>query len=368
MNTAAKPTFSLAGKTGLTSRTFIETLLAKAVEQVNSGVSMTLTARRSAERPPRDSRHLTDTRTRVSTLLEYSLAYEMNHVLEEDKQGYSVSAVLWNVFPDLIVRDVARENRFGLEVKALHTAAEEKSANFMTPIQIVRQHRDFIVIISWGWQTGSISGAEITYPHIHAAGVFDAWLLAKIRDYGWLLKQGGRVKGIDLATPIINGKKSLFKAEEGNLGKLMRIQLPADMPKSVPHYAEMAAEDTKYTSFKNLVLALGLRETFLDVCTLEGASEVTVDAPHSYPSDCKVLGKAQRNGGKPFYLVAGNRPGHWLKGPEMAKIAVGAACLWLSAKLDWRIYKKGAGAWSMKADGAKPDSEYEAIQAALIDA
>ncbi len=368
MTTVAKPTFSLAGKTGLTIRAFIDSLLAKAVDRVNSGVSMTLTARRSSERPPRDSRHLTDTRTRVSTLLEYSLAYEMNHVLEEDKQGYSVSSVLWNVFPDLIVRDPARENLFGLEVKALHTAAEEKSANFMTPIQIVRQHRDFIVIISWGWQTGSIAGAEITYPHIHAAGVFDAWLLAKIRDYGWLLKQGGRVKGIDLATPIINGQKNLFKAEEGNLGKLMRIQLPADMPKSAPHYAEMAAEDKSYTAFKNLVLALGLRETFLDLCILEGATEVSVDAPHEYPGDCKVLGKAKRSGGKPIFLVAGNRPEQWLKGAEMAKISEGAACLWLSTKLDWRIYRSDAGAWTMRAEGAKPDSEYEAIQAALKDA
>ena len=364
----ARPAFSLAGKTGLTSRTFVETLLGKAVERVNSGVSMTLTARRSSERPPRDSRHLTDTRTRVSTLLEYSLAYEMNRVLEEDKQGYSVSSVLWNVFPDLIVRDPARQNLFGLEVKALHTAAEEKSANFMTPIQIVRQHLDFIVIISWGWQTGSIAGTDMTYPHIHAFGVFDAWLLAKIRDYGWLLKQGGRVKGIDLATPIINGQKNLYKAEEGNLGKLMRIQLPPDMPKSVPHYAEMVAEDKTYMIFKNLVLALGLRETFLDVCILEGATEVVVDAPHGYPIDCKVLGNAKRNGGKPIFLVAGNRPEQWLKGAEMAKIGKGATCLWLSTKLDWRIYRKGADGWGMRAEGAKPDSEYEAIQAALKDA
>jgi hypothetical protein len=99
---------------------FVQSLLNKAVERVNNGVSKTLTARRSSETPPLDPRHLTDTRTRVSTLLEYSLAYEMNHLLAEEGRGFSVSSVLWNVFPDLVVRDASRNPTIGLEVKALH--------------------------------------------------------------------------------------------------------------------------------------------------------------------------------------------------------------------------------------------------------
>lgn len=360
-----KGTLSLAGESGLSPNAFAETLLRKAVEKVNSGVSLTLTARRSSERPPRDSRHLTDTRTRVSTLLEYSLAYEMNHVLDEDGQGYSVSSVLWNIFPDLIVRDPGRNNLLGLEVKALHTAAEEKSANFMTPLPIIRRQRDFVVIVSWGWQTTRIRETEITYPHIHAAGLFDAWLLAKIRDYGWLLKQGGRIKGIDLSTPIINANKRRYKAEERNLGKLMRIHLPSDMPTSVPHYKEMSEEHARYAEFKQLVLGLGLRETFLDLCMLERAVDVSADRPERYPVDTRVLGTATRPGGKPILLIAGSRPQKLLNGTELAGQADGSACLWLSVKLDWRIYAKRKGIWKIVAEGTKPDSRFDAIQKAL---
>ena len=84
---------------------------------------------------------------------------------------------------------------------------------------------------------------------------------------GWLWNQGSRKKGVHLATPIINGDGDKFEGRvEGNLGKLMRIQLPADIPASVPNYEMFKAEDELYGAFKSHVLALGLRETFRDLC------------------------------------------------------------------------------------------------------
>ena len=82
----------LSDAQNLTPREFTARLVGMAVERINQGISRQLTARRSIETPPRDSRHLTDTRTRVSTLLEYSLGYEMNGVLADESPGYSVSA------------------------------------------------------------------------------------------------------------------------------------------------------------------------------------------------------------------------------------------------------------------------------------
>ncbi len=357
--------YSLAGTSGLTSRQFVQSLLNLAINRVNAGVSKTLTARRTSERPPRDPRHLTDTRTRVSTLLEYSVAYEMNHILQEEGQGFSVSSVLWNVFPDLIVRNRQRDNEIGLEVKALHTAAEEKSANLMTPLKLIRYQKDFIVIINWGWQVGILDGVSITYPHIHLGGVFDAWLLAKIRDYGWLLNQGNRVKGIDIATPLINGDGAAFKAEEGNLGKLMRIQLPDDMPESVPHYVEMKAEDSLYTAFKQQVLALGLRETFLDICLLEGMPPPVVQSGTGYPVACQVLGSAALSNGVQFHLLAGPRPEQWLRTVAAEVIPNRSAVLWLGTKLDWKLFAKNSGHWTTIDQGKKPDSEYDRIQGNL---
>lgn len=275
------------------------------------------------------------------------------------------SAVLWNVFPDLIVRDQRRQNLVGLEIKALHTAAEEKSANLMTPLQIIRRDRDFVVIVSWGWQTGNAGEALITYPHIHALGVFNAWLLAKIRDYGWLLSQGGRIKAIDLATPIINGQQNRFKAEERNMGKLMRIQLPAEMPPTVPEYDALRRENDHYVAFKGQVIALGLRETFLDLCILESATNVKVEAPERYPSECCVLGTALLNGTRRICLIAGNRPDLWLRSGKCPELDDVTACLWLSQKLDWRVYARREQGWTTSGEGAKPDSEFARIQHAL---
>ncbi|MEB0134617.1 hypothetical protein QN362_04650 [Actimicrobium sp. CCC2.4] len=357
--------YSLQESNDLTSRQFVLKLLEIAIKRVNAGVSKTLTARKTSERPPRDPRHLTDTRTRVSTLLEYSVAYEMNNILHQDNSGLSVAAVLWNVFPDLIIRNRQRDNEIGLEVKALHTAAEEKSANLATPLQLIRYRKDFIVIINWGWQVGVHEGTSITYPHIHLVGVFDAWLLAKIRDYGWLLNQGGRVKGIDVATPIINGAEATYKAEEGNMGKLMRIQLPQEMPQSVPHYLEMREEDDLYTKFKQQVLALGLRETFLDICLLEGCIQADAEVGTEYPQECKILGNVELPSGVNFQLLAGPRPDQWLRTIGVRSSPSKTALLWLGVKLDWKLFAIRGGYWTIMDQGKKPDSEYDRIQANL---
>ena len=211
---------------------FLQSLIEEAVSRINTGISKTLTARKSSEIPPQDTRHLTDTRTRVSTLLEYSLSYELNHLLIEKKLQHSISNVLWNVFPDLILRDNCFNNVIGLEVKALHTAAEEKSANLHTPLPLIRKNLDFIVILAWGWTRSEEEGRDITYPHIHDVGLFDAWLIAKMRDITWLINSGERIKGIDISTPIISSDEGGVKAEEGNLGKLMRINLSDQTPEA----------------------------------------------------------------------------------------------------------------------------------------
>lgn len=351
--------------TSLTAPEFVKKVLDRAIELVNKGASMTLTARLSSERPPRDPRHLTDTRTRVSTLLEYSVAYEMNNVLTSEGQGFSVSTVLWNVFPDLLIRDKSRAATLGLEVKALHTAAEEKSANLSTPLPIIRREKDFLVILLWGWTTALVDGVSITYPHIHAVDVFDAWLLAKIRDYGWLFNQGKRIKAVDLCSPIINGNGEGFKAEEGNLGKLMRIALPAETPASLPHYVDMKAEYDRYEKFTQLILALGLRETFLDVCALDGATCLDAQQAISYPAKCELIGRARRLNGNHLILIAGASPANWLNTSQIDDSPNGMCCLWLGQKLNWVVFRRSESGWTQTGTGDKPDSDLEAIQTAL---
>lgn len=360
-----KNNLKIFGGNNLSPREFLKVLLLKAVDRVNTGASTTLTARLSEEQPPRDPRHLTDTRTRVSTLLEYSIAYEMNEILSEEGDGFSVSAVLWNVFPDLLIRDKLRQPLFGLEVKALHTAAEEKSANLATPITIIRRDEDFLVILLWGWMSTKKDGVSITYPHIHAANVFDAWLLAKIRDYGWLFNHGNRVKGIDLCSPIIDGEVGLYKAEEGNLGKLMRIGLPSGSPDTLSDIEEMRKEYQQYETFLQLILALGLRETFIDVCALDDVVPAISEEQVSYPERCCVIGRSKRKNGAEFLLIAGPSPASWLSGIDMNDQPIGTSCLWLGQKLSWIVFEKADSGWINKGSGNKPDSDLDAIQSAL---
>lgn len=234
------------------TKEFLRRLITEVVSRINDGATKKLTARKSSEVPPRDTRHLTDTRTRVSTLLEYSLSYELNQLLKEKGLAYSISNVLWNVFPDLIIRDSNFNNIAGLEVKALHAAAEEKSANLHTPLPLIRKNKDFIVILAWGWSRLHKAEIDITYPHIHNVGIFDAWLIAKMRDSTWLMNSNNRVKGIDISTPIISSRGSKFKAEEGNLGKLMRINMSNQTSPDMPYFEDMRVEADSYTSFKDL--------------------------------------------------------------------------------------------------------------------
>jgi hypothetical protein len=347
---------------------FVQSLLNKAVERVNNGISKTLTARRSSETPPLDPRHLTDTRTRVSTLLEYSLAYEMNHLLAEEGKGFSVSSVLWNVFPDLVVRDVNRNPTIGLEVKALHTAAEEKSANLSTPLHVIRKGSDFVVILIWAWQRENLAGVSVTYPHIHVAEVFDAYLLAQTRDYSWLFNQGGRIKGIDISTPIISSetRRDLFKAEEGNMGKLMRIELESRLPTLTPNFAELRREAEKYKRFKDRTLGLGLAETFREICDLQKASQLECQPTLNYPTTLTELGHARLPNGAAFCLYAGGSVSHLLRAtPDQARYPSGTVALWLSSKLNWRIVKVTGASWQQIDAGEKPDAAYEKIKLAM---
>lgn len=344
-------------------------LIKEAVRRINNGVSRTLTARRVDETPPQDSRHLTDTRTRVSTLLEYALSYELNHILMEKGEGYWVSNVLWNVFPDLLIRDPDKKNVMGLEVKALHTAAEEKSANLHIPLPIIRKGKDFIVILLWGWMR---SESQLIYPHIHYHAVFDAWLIAKIRDVTWLMNDNDRIKGIDISTPVISTRTNEFKAEEGNMGKLMRIHMHEEIPQSMPYYSEMLEEGRRYQEFKAKALILSVRETISDIVFALGTNPrfiCTIDQDARYPDSPEPVATADV-GNKTVSFVAG----HKKKGVSWSHIishiigGVGErnqVIVYLGPKLEWKIWKIVSGGFKLVKKGSKPETELPEIIKAI---
>ena len=350
-------------------RRFVKRLARRAVKRINRGVSRTLTARRLDENPPLHTRHLTDTRTRVSNLLEYALAYEMNRVLESDEDNRTISAVLWNVFPDLIIRDKELNNLAGLEIKALHTAAEEKSANLSTPLSVIRKKKDFLVVLVWGWKVGNNGGVKMYYPHVHSIDVLNAWCLARIRDLEWLRKEGNglkaRPKGIDLGSPLILQQENMYKAEEGNMGKLMRIGLTDTLPRSIPYREEIEREDKKYEQFKQRVMGFGLVETFKDVCKVLGIEFESMNKTTQYPSEYQILGKAVVGNEKRIYFGAGFQP-NINAHPEKDRYSNKDCVFWLGSKLNWKIFRVTIDGLQQVQSGDKPETQIEMISKTLL--
>lgn len=340
-------------------------LILEAIERINNGVSKTLTARRSSEIPPQDTRHLTDTRTRVSTLLEYSLSYELNHILVEKRIQHTISNVLWNVFPDLVVRDSSFEDVAGLEVKALHSAAEEKSANLHTPLPLIRKGRDFIVILVWGWTREQDQYKDITYPHIHDVGIFDAWLIAKMRDSTWLINNKDRIKGIDISTPIINSDDGGYKAEEGNLGKLMRISMSENTSNDMPSYDAMREEANEYEAFKSKILLLGLKETMKDISWVLGGAEFLEDKITQLPITAEEIGCCNLPDKKVFF-VSGRKIANSVWDGILTTLEENNVIVHLGNKLDWKVIKH-LESWTVTSSGKKPDIELEKIRLSILE-
>ena len=339
----------------------ISEILSVAINNINQGISKKITIRKSDETPPRDTRHLTDTRTRVSTLLEYSLTYEVNKIFSERESQNSLSTVLWNVFPDLIIRNGNMENIAGLEVKALDLAAEEKSANLHTPISYIRKGKDFLVILSWGWVREVTDNYDIYYPHVYDVGIFDAWLIAKIRDTTWLINNNERCKGFDINTPIISDSSASdsFKAEEGNLGKVMRIKMSDATSNNVSYYDEMVAEAEEYNQFTNLVLGRSIVETAREVINfLDSEVNINIDLTE-YPETATVVAETTYND-RNILFVAGNR--------QIAQLRESFnelnTYIFIGSKLNWKVFNYNNG-WKETASGKKPSIELDNIKNCL---
>lgn len=347
------------------SRSEIEEICNEAQHRVNQGVARTLMARLASEEPPNDPRHLTDTRTRVSTLLEFALAYEANSIMDERGDGDFVSCVLWNVFPDLLIRNNRGDSEAGLEIKALHTAAEEKSANLSTPLSRIRSGKDFLVIMIWGWERDDCRGAEMRFPHIHFTEVFDAHMIARIRDYTWLLNHGGRTKGVDLATPFlsIEGSQGIFKSEEGNLGKLMRISFSENSSREWQDYESLKHEGDRFSAFQGRVLGKGLTEVFREVCFGLRAKDIHTSDVTAYPSEPTCLGNCSMEQGGCLTLWSGLRIQSVLAGAEAAE---GDAVLWLGPKLNWKVHTLTADGWIEIGAGNKAENSIREIDSTIL--
>jgi hypothetical protein len=233
-------------------------LMDKCVEQVNRDFSLPLLSKLPEERLPTHQRNLTDVRTRIGVLLEYSFALALQDALRKGGTAdYRASFVVANQYPDLVIRDAVSQPAVRIEMKTLELVSEEKSANFDALIRDVHPQKDILCVLMWEWDEEDLSGTTVKFPEVKRGFAFEAYPIARVRDLGWLSqRRAGQVKGIDVTGPVVGDAQSL-REEEHNMGKLMRI-LGDGEADALPDDLAMHRAVESYREFKNYTISAGL--------------------------------------------------------------------------------------------------------------
>ena len=121
--------------------------LPEVVKRINQPSSRKRLGLYRGERIPENERNLTDTRNRVSLILEYEIARVSNEIfIELGITDYFWTYVVANRFPDLEVRKRDGNRVLRVEIKSLQSIAEEKSANFDTLVKDINPKTDYVFV------------------------------------------------------------------------------------------------------------------------------------------------------------------------------------------------------------------------------
>ena len=250
---------AILGGAGAFAHFLNQRLMEVCVQTVNTRFALPFISKLPTERLPTHQRNLTDSRTRIGVLLEYSFGLALQGEMEANGlSGYRISYVVANRYPDLYIRDASSEPLIRLEVKALELVSEEKSANFDALVRDVNPERDVLCVLLWEWKTADLAGMPIDFPEVKCGFAFEAYPIAIARDLGWLSQRpAGLTKAIDLAGPVVGNETSLRK-EEHNMGKLMRI-LGGGEVQALPEELATHPGVEAYRLFKTFTVTAGLK-------------------------------------------------------------------------------------------------------------
>lgn len=346
------------------------TLMEECVQRVNDRFSLRFMSKLATERLPTHQRNLTDARTRIGILLEYSFALALQDALETNgTSGYRMSYVVTNRYPDLYIRDASSEVVIRLEVKALQLISEEKSANFDALVRDVHSGKDILCVLLWEWSDVEFQDTSINFPEVARGFAFEAYPIARARDLGWLSQRTARlVKGVDVSGPVVGNATSLRK-EEHNMGKLMRI-LGDDELRALPQELQQHPTVGAYRQFKNFTISAGLAHNasrlFEELgTTIEYPSEFT----HS-SSAIQTIAQGQIDGAdRNLVVAAGGR----LTAPRMSEYArelrsasVGNALVVIfNEKFFWSIHEFDGTKLMKTDDGKKFEGALAAVESSL---
>lgn len=339
---------------------FNEVVLPRVVSQMNLEMSPHQIAKLASEKLPENERNLTDARTRIGVLLEYSLAIYLDKLFtEEIGPEHRVGFVVAHKFPDLVARDPDHLPILRIEVKCVQLAAEEKSANLDTLLRDIRPYRDLLCVLVWEWQQRVRGKSVVQYPHVQRAFAFDAYIVAKVRDWGWLNEpKRGHTNDIDVATAVVRRAGS-WKKEEKNLGKLMRIADREALTRPPLHHFANDPVVSDYLEFKDFVIEHGIT---LGWRRIVGEANCTIPNSGGW-CRCESVFRLEiavdsRGGTIATYFVPNMRSRAAIKTTVLADLrAIGLnSCrvVLLSEKYAWRIFEYDGTTLASTAAGKKP--------------
>ena len=212
------------------------------------------------DRIPENERNLTDSRNRISLILEYEFARVITKILTDaNSHDLFCAYVVANRFPDLEIRNDKGKLGLRFEVKCLQSIAEEKSANLATLRKDIQPITDFIVVFLWDWTYKRTTTQWDRAPYVVDFYVFNASSLATLRDWYWLNRPptnvGNGYQGFDLRYAV-NCAQGKYNEEEGNFGKLLRLW-QNDFPYRPPEDDLLLKTEGDYCAFKDHVVVHG---------------------------------------------------------------------------------------------------------------
>jgi hypothetical protein len=284
--------------------------------------------------------------------------------------SYRISYVVANQYPDLVIRNASSEPVLRIEMKALELISEEKSANFDALVRDVHPEQDILCVLIWEWSEADLNGVRVDFPEVKRGFAFEAYPIAKARDLGWLAQySGGRVKGIDVAGPVVGDATSL-KKEEHNMGKLMRI-LGDDEVGVLPEELAKHRAIESFREFKSFTISAGLAHNASRFLRALGTVDEVHDSfVHSVTSIQTMARGTAANSGKEIIVAAAGR----ITNPRLRAYegelrlmgSTAALVLIFNEKFSWSVYDYDGYSFTKVANGRKFEGAQRAISSLLV--
>lgn len=204
---------------------FISALMPEAVEQVNLTFSprQLIKQDRQTEPLPTEKRQLSSYRTRLGTMLEYTLS---THIDAAIKRMFDLDLRLTfavaHEYPDFYMRDAALARRVRIEMKAVDADSDEQAARLSILRSLIEGEKDVVLLIGWEWHKSLLpTGTACEYPEIFSYVVVPSADLVHERDQSVVLR-GGQVEAGRIMVPKKGGLGQLTE-DKGNAGKVLRL-------------------------------------------------------------------------------------------------------------------------------------------------